>query len=186
MLRQRPTACVAVAATMTVVGAMLLSGGMSGSLNNGDVAAILSGACYAVWMVEVERHAKRHGRPLATAAAQFLSAALILIPLGGMYGNLSASAAWKAGPELLVLGIFSTAVGFTLQTIAQRFTLASHAAVMVSAECVFGAAGAALVLGERISAVAALGAALIFAAIVYLALIPNTARRDADPLRVEG
>ena len=109
------------------------------------------------------------------AAAQFLSAALILLPLGALHGTMSASNLWEAGPELLVLGIFSTAGAFTLQTIAQRFTLASHAAVMVSAECIFGAMGAALFLDERISAAGALGGMLIFAAIVYLGVSPSKA-----------
>ena len=169
MLREAPSANVVLAASMTLAGALLLSDGLSGSISTGDYVAILSAACYALWMVELGRHLKAHGRPITTSAAQFLSAAVILVPLGALYGNLSPSAAWKAGPELAMLGIFSTAAAFGLQSVAQRFTPASHAAVMVSAECVFGAAGAALLLGERVSPIGAVGGMLVFAAIVYLA-----------------
>ena len=75
-----------------------------------------------------------------------------------------------AAPELAVLGVFSTAAAFGIQTIAQRFTSASHAAVIVSAESVFGAIGAAMFLGERLSSVGALGAAIVLGAIILLSL----------------
>lgn len=68
-----------------------------------------------------------------------------------------------------MLGVGSTALAFGFQTIALRFTPASRAAVIVSAEGVFGAMAATLFLGERISFLALLGAALMLAAIVHLA-----------------
>lgn len=53
--------------------------------------------------------------------------------------------------------------------VALRYMPASHAAVIVSAEGVFGAMAASIFLGERISFLALLGAALMLAAIVHLA-----------------
>jgi drug/metabolite transporter (DMT)-like permease len=170
LVRERPSAAVALAAAMTLAGAFLLSGGMAGEVTRGDLAAILSAGLYAVWMVELGRHMQTFGRPLATAAAQFAGSALLLLPLGFVFGDLSLPGIRAAAPELAILGIFSTALAFGLQTVAQRFTSASHAAVIVSAESVFGAAGAAVLIGERISPIGAAGAVVVLAAIVYLAL----------------
>ncbi len=166
----KPTVVVAFAASLTLAGILLLSGGISGNINSGDIAALLSAACYALWMVELGRHMQSHGAAVATAISQFIGAALIALPLGALYGNLSAQAVWAAGPELAILGAFSTAAAFGIQTIAQRFTPASHAAVIVSGESVFGATGAVLFLGETLSFVATLGGAMVLAAIVYLAI----------------
>ncbi|AZO67293.1 MULTISPECIES: DMT family transporter [unclassified Mesorhizobium] len=170
LIGERPNAVGGLAAAMTLVGVLLLSGGLTASFSQGDLAAILSAACYALWMVELGRHMQTHGAPVATAAAQFLGAAVITLPFGALQGNLSLAAVSDAGPELAVLGIFSTGAAFGIQTIAQRFTSASHAAVIVSAESVFGAIGAAIFLGERLSPVGAVGAAVVFASITLLSL----------------
>jgi drug/metabolite transporter (DMT)-like permease len=96
-----------------------------------------------------------------------------------MQGNLSLAAAFAAGPELAVLGVFSTAIAFGIQIAAQRFTPASHAAVIVSAESVFGALGAAIFLGERNSPAGALGAAIILGAILSVAMSNRAPRARA-------
>ena len=171
VIGERATAVIWLAAGATLIGALLMSGALSASLGWGDLAALVSAACYALWMVELGRHMQVHGNPVAAAAAQFFGAALIALPLGLLIGHLSLTAAIDAGPELLILGVFSTAVAFGIVTISQRFTSASHAAVIVSAESVFGAAGAAMFLGERLSSSGAVGAAIVLGAIVLLALL---------------
>lgn len=181
LIGERPTASLAAAAGLTMVGALLLSGGFA-SLSSGDLTAILSAACYALWMVELGRHMQTHARPFTAAATQFLGAAAFALPLGAMQGNLSLAAAFAAGPELAVLGVFSTAIAFGIQIAAQRFTSASHAAVIVSAESVFGALGAAILLGERNSPAGALGAAIILGAILSVAMSNRTPRARAPLL----
>ncbi|MBZ9964471.1 DMT family transporter [Mesorhizobium sp. B292B1B] len=175
LVGERPTAGLTIAAGLTLVGALLLSDGIGG-LSSGDLTAVLSAACYALWAVELGRHMQAHARPFTAAAAQFLGAAVFALPLGAMHGNLSLAAAFAAGPELAILGVFSTAIAFGIQTVALRFTPASHAAVIVSAESVFGALGAAIFLGERSSWPGALGAAIILGAILSVARSNRTPR----------
>lgn len=55
-----------------------------------------------------------------------------------------------------------------------RVSAASHAAVIVSAESVFGAVGAAIFLGERNSPAGALGAAIILGAVLSVAMSNRT------------
>jgi drug/metabolite transporter (DMT)-like permease len=178
LVGERPTASLTVAAGLTVVGALLLSGGVSG-VNRGDLNAILSAAFYAVWAVELARHMQVHGRPFTAAAAQFLGGAVLALPLGTLNGNLSVANVSAAAPELVILGVFSTAIAFGIQIAALRFTSASHAAVMVSAESVFGALGGAMLLGERYSASGVLGGALILGAILSVAMSNRTPQARA-------
>jgi drug/metabolite transporter (DMT)-like permease len=171
VFRERAGGRVWGAAIVTMIGVFMLCGGLQG-FGQGDPVALLSALIYAAWMVDLGRHMQTFGHPVRTACTQFLVAAAIALPIGALGGSLSLGAAIAAGPELLLLGVGSTALAFGFQTIAQRYTPASHAAVIVSAEGVFGAAAAALFLGERITMLGLLGAALMFAAIVYLAFGP--------------
>ncbi|PBB42134.1 EamA family transporter [Mesorhizobium sp. WSM3866] len=169
LVGERPTAALMLAAGSTVIGCLLLAGGIAG-LSGGDLTALLSAGCYALWTVELGRHMQAHARPFTAAAAQFFGVAALALPLGVMHGNLSLAAASDAGPELAVLGVFSTAVAFGIQIAALRFTSASHAAVIVSAESIFGAMGGAIFLGEQCSAIGALGAAIILGSILSVAM----------------
>ncbi|SFQ16622.1 Threonine/homoserine efflux transporter RhtA [Mesorhizobium sp. NFR06] len=178
LMGERPTTGLILAAGSTVVGCLFLSGGVAG-LSGSDLTALLSAGCYALWTVELGRHMQVHARPFTAAAAQFLAVAALALPLGAMRGNLSFTAASEAGPELVVLGVFSTAVAFGIQIAALRFTSASHAAVIVSAESVFGALGAAIFLGEQQTVVGALGAAIILASILSVAMASRSPVRLA-------
>ena len=169
LVRERVTMDLMFAATLTVLGALLMANGLAG-FNTGDLTALIAAATYAFWAVELGRHVQAHGRPLTAAAAQFLGGAAFAMPLGTFYGGPSLVAVIAAGPELLVLGVFSTAMAFVIQTAALRFTSASHAAVIVSAESIFGALGGAVLLGEQLSASGAVGGAMILGAILLVAM----------------
>lgn len=80
----------------------------------------------------------------------------------------------SAWPELLALGLFATAAAFCIQTVAQKYTTASKAALLVSGESIFGALGACLWLGERPTLTVIAGATLIFVSIVAVAVLPSS------------
>ncbi len=171
-LRERPSLQVWEAAIATLIGVLMLCGGMQG-FGAGDIFALLSALVYAAWMVDLGRHMQTFGRPVSCACTQFLVTAAVALPIGGLWGSLSLNAALAAGPELVLLGVGSTALAFGLQTAAQRYTPATHAAVIVSAESIFGAIAAAIFLHERITVLALFGAALMMAAIIHLAFWGN-------------
>ena len=64
------------------------------------------------------------------------------------------------------LGIFSTFVAFLFQTIGQKYTSASRAAILLSMESVFGISLSVLILKEAITTSMVIGASLIFAAVI--------------------
>lgn len=169
---QRVGMAVKWAAPITLVGALLMSGGSLSlaRINTGDLLCLGSAVGYAVWMVALGQHAVRHGRPLGTTFVQFAVSAALALPLA-LWTNIPDPAALVgAAPELFMLGVVSTALAFGLMTWAQRYVAAPTAAIIVSAEGIFGALGARVVLGEQTSALGFVGAGLILCAIALAAL----------------
>lgn len=176
LLGYRPGRIIACAAPLTLLGAFLMAGAGSSiaDYNSGDLLCIASAIAYAAWMLALGQHAVTHGRPLATTMIQFGFASVFMLPLGLWLSAPSADDLHAAFPELLMLGLVSTALAFGLVTWAQRYVAASTAAVLTSAESLFGALGGFLVLGERTSTSATLGAGLILGGILLVAVADHS------------
>ena len=83
--------------------------------------------------------------------------------------------------QILYAGLFSTAVAYTLQAIAQQHVPPSNAAIVLSSESLFAALAGALLLNERLSPLGYAGAALIFLAIILVEALPALSARRAQP-----
>lgn len=169
--RERQPARVIAAAFIVLVGASLMAGfdPSTNRINPGDLACFASAICYAAWMLALGRHAIHYGRPFGTCFYQFATTAVLTAFIVSATQSPTLSGVGGALPDLIVLGVFSTAAAFVLQTHAQRYLTASTAAVLTSAESLFGAVAAAILLGERLTPAAASGACLIFGAILLVA-----------------
>ena len=73
---------------------------------------------------------------------------------------------------------FSTTIAMSLQNIGQSMAPASHAAILLSLESVFGVAFSCLLLGETLTVRMVLGFAVIFVALIVSELAP---RAKAQP-----
>lgn len=178
LLRERPHFIVWPAATITLGGIYLLSGGDFSKLRTGDMLTILCACFWALQVIMIGKFSRETSRPFTLSAVQFgvcaalgLLAALILEP-------------WKweairaAMKELLYAGIFSSGVAFTLQAVAQRYTTGSQAAIFLSSEALFAALFGALFLGERMGAKGYFGCALMFVSMLLVELAPEWSKRS--------
>lgn len=171
LMRQKPGRQVWAAALLSFLGTWLLGGGSLTALTRGDVLIALSAFLWALHVVLVGFGA-RHGRVATFTAIQFIAVAVIAAGVTGVYENVSWQAVCAAWPDIAFVGIFSSAVTFTLLAVAMRSTQPAKVAVLLSTESLFSAFCAYLILGERLPPVAWLGAVAIFAAtlIVHLPL----------------
>ncbi len=180
LLAGRPPGRVAwSAAAVTVLGAYFMSGAsLLTALGWGDLLCLQSAAAFALWYVLLEGHMARHGRPIATALVQFALTAALFLPASayveGAPPAVTASGIWN----VVALGLISTAIPYALLTVAQAHVSSTAAAVIVSAEGLFGAAAAFAILGERPGAEVLFGAALISTAILAVAFEPVAALRS--------
>jgi drug/metabolite transporter (DMT)-like permease len=184
MVREHPGILLAPAVGFAVCGILLMGGGLN-ALRWGDVTCLVSAALYSVWIVLVAQVACQIDRPFAIAGCQFGLAAIVGTLCGLVFEKVSFQALAGAAPEIAMLGVISTGAAFTLQAVAQRYTPASHAAIIMGAESVFGAITASILLGEELSLRSAVGAGMILAAIILIQLPTLLATADPSELNLQ-
>lgn len=180
MLGRRPPALVWLAVISSFAGTWLLGGGTLASFSGGDALVALSAAFWALHIVLVGR-AGSIGRPIAFTMAQFVvvgSAGLIMAPLFETVTAEGLAAAWI---EIAYVGLLSSALTFTLFSIALRHTGPTEATIIVSTETLFAAFGAWWILGERLPLIGWAGALLILGATLLVQLAPKR-QTESDTL----
>ena len=155
------------AAGLMLAGIGLLSlEGEIGGLNVGDALTVLCGALFAGHIIAVER-CQRETDVYALIVLQFGFAALYALAYALLFerGQPFDFNAGSVG-GLLYLAIFSTTIAMSLQNIGQSMAPASHSAILLSLESVFGALFSCLLLGEPMTPKILAGFAVIFAALM--------------------
>ncbi|MGN6489540.1 MAG: DMT family transporter [Devosia sp.] len=179
-LRLRPHPVIYLGAPLALVGIFYLNGGHLGALNFGDLLVIVSAVFWGGHVFLLGQLSRATALPVTLSAITFVAVGVVCsgfaLPLEAPdLGGFGAT--WM---EILYTGLLSTALAFTLQAIAQQHVPAANAAIILSAESLFAALGAAVLLGERLSPVGYAGAALIFVAIVLVEAVPALiSRREA-------
>ncbi|MBI1383939.1 MAG: EamA family transporter [Rhizobiales bacterium] len=174
--RRPPAAYVWLAAAFSITGVWLIGDATLSALTVGDLLVLAGAVFWALHVVLVGMLVMRTGAPFLAVFVQYLLTSLIAALLLPAFETFDLSALARVVPELLYAGIVSGAIGFSLQAIAQRHTPAPEAAVIIGSESLFAAMAGALLLGERLSLLGAMGCALVFAAMLIVELTP-VARR---------
>jgi len=169
LLRRRSGVQVWLGAALALAGAYGLSGGQLDSFVSGDWLVMASSLGWAGYMLVTEG-AGRAARPLSYTAGVFGVVAVLVWPLAVTIEAPDLMALRPALPEIVFVGIMSSAVTFGLMAIAMRHIPAPRVAVLLSAEALFAALIAAAVLGERLDLLGWLGAGLILAAVLVVQL----------------
>lgn len=170
--RIRPASFVAAALMLAGIGLLSLDG-QSGGLNKGDALTLVCGALFAAHIIAVDRCQQRMDA-YALIVLQFAFTAVFALVCSLLFER-GRPLLFNAGSVggLLYIAVFSTTIAMSLQNIGQSMAPASHAAILLSLESVFGAAFSCLLLGETLSPRMALGFAVIFAALLVNSLAPG-------------
>lgn len=163
-----------IGASLAVVGMFLLSVGEGFQVASGDWLQLAGAFVWGVHVLLVSFFASRHD-PLRLALLQFMTCAVLSLALALIFEEIQLDAIVAAGPAILYGGLFGVAVGFTLQVVAQKHAIASHAAIILSLEAVFAAIAGALLLGEALALKGYFGCALMFAGMLLAQLWPKKA-----------
>ena len=159
-IRGRDFAALAVA----LAGLYLISGA-SMSFSYGDLLTALCAVSFAFQIVLVEKFGGKDY--LSLAFWQILWNFLLALAYASIAKGLYVPESTVAWGGIIYTGVFATVLTFTLQTKFQRDTRAHRAALIYSAEPIFGYISSFLTLGEVLSPTGYLGALLILAAIWY-------------------
>jgi drug/metabolite transporter (DMT)-like permease len=208
LLKERLGVAKIVAVVLSLSGCALVAGLLElGSWHGnlvGVIAGIVGGLSYAGYSLMGRSAADRGLDPWTTLLYAFGFAALFLflanlvpdLPLPGFARSardiLWLGTLWKGWFVLFLLAAIPTVGGFGLLNVSLTILPSSVASLVVSLEPVFTVITAYLVLGERLTAIQLLGAALILSGVVVLRLfegrgivraMPTCA--DSSPRRIK-
>lgn len=169
---ERPNPAVWPAAALGLIGAWLLSGGLTGRFVIGDVLVTLGAICWALQIVLLGAATRRSDRPMTLVVIEGAMVVGVCGAWAATHDPISWSAIAAAGWELAYTGLVAGILGYSLQAVAQRHTQASDAAIVFSTEAPFAALFGWLFLGETPSAAQWAGSAAIFAAVLLVQVWP--------------
>jgi drug/metabolite transporter (DMT)-like permease len=174
----RPRAIVVAAGFISLAGAWLLAtGGGLAPPGGGDALVLLADFAWATGIALTPVFLARSGRPLLLAFAQYTVCAGLAALSSALFESVAPGALVAAAPLILFAGIVSGAIAYTIQIFAQAHTPPAEAALILALESVFAALAGALLLGERLTLIGALGCALILVGAVGAEFAPPFARK---------
>ena len=149
---------------VATAGLAMLAGIHAGSVT-GDLLVLAAAAVYSLQIVLMERYAPRYDA-LAFTFVEMAAALGGLLVVALALGDLSVPRGWTVWGALLVTGVFASALGYLVQTWAQRRTSATRTALAFSMEPVWTAFFGYTLAGDRLGALGWGGCAAIMAGIV--------------------
>lgn len=156
------------AAVLAIVGIGFLSlnGGIS-HVNIGDILTLICSFCYGMQILYIDTYTKKHD-PINLTIIQLPCAAIICWILAFVLeGRLSLNVfSYDLVGSLLYLGIFASAICFSIQNIGQKYVPPATASILLSLESVFGVIFAIALLGEPLTIRILIGFILIFIAVL--------------------
>jgi DME family drug/metabolite transporter len=182
LLRERPTGSWSVATAVCVVGLALLVGSGSAQAEVDPVGLLLalaSGFGYAVYTVAAKRLMNQGHRSDEVMAAAFGLGGLLLIPVL-LTQPLAWVTSWSGLALALWLGLVTTTLAYVLFGRGLRHLPAGPVTTLVLAEPVVATALGVVVLGERLSVLGWVGAALVLAGLVLQGVV---SARGREPVR---
>ena len=166
-LRQKQEKKVIFSIGLATVGVALLSFNADLEFNIGDVLCILCSVAFAVHILVMGTYTKR---------VDSLALGVLQLGFAGIYSLVAAyffetpgfpqtSQSWVI---VLILSIFCTAVGFIVQSVAQKYTTPSHTGLIFTMEPAFAAFFAFVFLGEVLAVRGYFGEVLMIISILIV------------------
>ena len=175
--RVRPV--IWLCAVMGVFGLYLLSmaGGGAFRLSRGDLLILLCSFCFTFHIMSIDYFSPRVNGIKLSCIQFFVAGALSLIVMA-VTEHPDLHVILHYWTSILYTGILSSAVGYTLQIVAQKHAEPTQATLIMCMESVFAALAGAVVLSERMSGREFLGCAIIFIAVI-ISVLPERKGRSS-------
>lgn len=164
LFRTRVGGAVWIGVGLAVAGLAMLSGVGAGNVA-GDLLVLGGSAAYSLQIVLMERYAPRYD-PIAFTQAEMLAAFGGFAAVAVALGQIEVPRGWTVWGALLVTGVFASALGYLVQTWAQRRTSATRTALAFAMEPVWAGFFGFWLAGDRLGAIGWGGCAVIMAGIL--------------------
>jgi drug/metabolite transporter (DMT)-like permease len=154
-----------IGAILAITGVGVISLKLSGQMNMGDLLTLFCAIAFAFHIFYTAKFVKAED-PVLLTFIQMVTATVIGFVVVLFRGEVNVSFETEGISSLLYLGIFSTTIAFLLQTIAQKYTTETNAAIILSTEAFWGMVFSVIILNELLTMKMVFGAVLILLAIV--------------------
>jgi len=164
--KKRPDVYAILAAVLCFIGVGLLTAGAEmSSLTPGDIWALTCALFFALHIITTSIYSKKID-PTVLTWLQFMVVTILAFISAFIFEGPAYMPAQSTMMGMLFLGVFSTCIAFFIQTTAQKYTTATHAAIILSLESMFGTVLGIIVLHEPFTMIMALGCTIILSAII--------------------
>ena len=148
---------------IAVVGLAMLTLQSGFDIRQGDLLVIVSAFCFALYTIYNSRYAARYD-PLVLAWVQVSIVAIVSVICLMLVGEPDLSLGGEVWSYIAFLVIVATVMRFCLQTVAQKYTTATHTSIIFMLEPVVAGIFGWWFLNELLTSQAAWGCALILIA----------------------
>lgn len=139
--------------------------GVAFTLAPADGLLLLGAVFWALHILVTDQFISRVSA-LKLCTAQFLAVSLLNAVPALLFESVSMEHLLRGLWAVVYCGLFSTAMGYTFQTIGQKHCRPAYAALILSLESVFGVISGALLLGETMALRGYIGCVMMMAAVV--------------------
>jgi drug/metabolite transporter (DMT)-like permease len=172
VLRERVTPVAWAAAGVSAFGLYLLSGSGGDFSLRGDGLVLLCAVAFAAHILATSRAVRRHDAG-ALLVVQLGVCGAVCLAVAAAVGDLEVPRGGTVWSALVVTSLVASALGFFVQTFAQRHAPPDRTALILASEPAFAGLFGFVLADERLSALGLLGALLIMAAIVAVEVVPR-------------
>ncbi|MFL5821292.1 MAG: DMT family transporter [Solirubrobacteraceae bacterium] len=161
-----------LAAGASALGLFMLSGAGTTFRPAGDGLVLVCAAAFAGHILVTDRGVSGH--PIgALVAVQLGVCGVVCLAAAAVAGDIEAPRDGTVWSALAVTSVLASAVGFFVQSYAQRHASPARTALILASEPVFAGVFGYLLAGDRLSPVGWIGAALILVSIVAVDAVPR-------------
>ncbi len=146
-------------------------------VGRGDLLILICASLWAGQILVID-HVVNHGDPIQIAWLQFVVCAALSLVASLIFEDWSLATIKAGAGAVAYAGLMSVGIAFTLQVVCQKRCPPAPAAVIMSLEAVFAAIAGYVMLGQKLSARAFVGCALILCGVLIVQLVPILWRRN--------
>ncbi|MDD4844716.1 MAG: DMT family transporter [Anaerotignum sp.] len=165
ILKKRPKITAFFAGILVLIGIGLITLNNTLTIHLGDSLSLGFGIAYAIFVVLTGIFAGKCN-PIGMSFFSYLGTGVFSLFVALLFEEFPASFPKTGLLALAYLATVSTAVAFTLQNVAQKFTSDSHAALFLSMESIFAFIFGVFLYGDPFTPRLLIGGLIVFSAVI--------------------
>ena len=163
--KKRPNKIEVFAAFLSLIGIGVLSLEKGIGLGYGETLTLISAVMFALHVSSTGYFAG-NSDPYVISVIQLTTTGVLSLICALLFEGTDIAIDTSALLPILYLAVFSSALAFLIQTIAQKHTSSTHTAIILSSEALFGSIFGVLILKEAITVRFVIGSLIILIAII--------------------